>query len=184
MVHPIEEHKRHAGFQGSFRQGSLALGSNYTLTVAPGITFAITPAKLAVTSGKVDTTDADDYDGDGFNEVQGCYVLNAEKDVAFALPAGATGRMFPAFKIKDWTGETPKSIKAGAKDRKAGADFNASVVDGVLLVQLLSVVREDTGIVIPVVNQEREKGTSLILGFICPLPLENSDGPFVPSASL
>jgi hypothetical protein len=108
-----------------------------------------TPRKLHVTVGKADTTDAGDYDADGFNEAEGCYVLTADKGVAFTLRAGPATRMFPAFKIKGWKGDAPRSIKVGGRDLKAGSDFNASIAGDVLLVQLFSTLTGNVEIVVP-----------------------------------
>jgi hypothetical protein len=108
-----------------------------------------TPGKLHVTVGNADTTDAGDYDADGFSEAEGCYVLTADKGVAFTLPAGPAARMFPAFKIKGWIGDAPRSMKAGGRDLKAGSDYNAATARGVLMVQLLSAVKGEIEIVVP-----------------------------------
>jgi len=88
-------------------------------------------------------------DGDGFNESGGCYVLKSGRDgVAFKLQGKATPRMSPVFKVKDWQGDTPKAITLSGKPLAVGKDFNASVKDGVLLLQLLEDIKGDVEIVI------------------------------------
>ena len=101
------------------------------------------PDKPAVTRGTADTTDAGDTDQDGFNEAEGCYVLKAAADgVEFVLHGKPVPRMGPAFKVKGWTGAVAKVTLAG-KALAQGKDFNASVVDGTLLLQLLAPVKDD-----------------------------------------
>lgn len=107
------------------------------------------PDQLEVTKGKLEKSDKGDLDGDGFNESEGCYVLKSGAGgVAFRLQGKATPRMSPVFKVKDWQGDTPKAITLGGKPLVAGKDFNASVKDGVLLLQLLEDIKEDVEIVI------------------------------------
>lgn len=107
------------------------------------------PDTLAVSKGEVDKTDPGDLDADGYNECEGCYVLKAAADgVAFTLHGKGIPRMEPAFKVKGWTGEAPKTIKLGDKTLTEGKEFNASVRDGVLLLQVLSPVAEDVAVTI------------------------------------
>lgn len=102
------------------------------------------PGKLNVTAGKADTSDAGDYDRDGFNEAEGCYVFSSAADgVAFTLHGRQSPRMNPAFKVLQWNAETPKTILVGDKSLAAGKDFNASVSGEVLLLQVLSNIRDD-----------------------------------------
>ena len=107
-----------------------------------------TPDALDVKKGELDKSDAGDDDKDGFNEAEGCYVLKAAGDgVMFTLHGAKVPRMNPAFKIKGWTGEAPKAIALGARDL-APKNFNATVKDGTLLVQILVPVKEDAQIAI------------------------------------
>jgi len=128
------------------------------------------PGKLTVTQGKVVTDDAGDYDGDGYNESEGCYVLRSTPvGVAFTLPGAKTPRMTPAFKILDWKGEAPKAVVLGARDLALGTHFNATVTDGVLVVQILSDVSEDASLAIKQGQTrvsaplQRENGDMLLL---------------------
>ena len=105
------------------------------------------PDKLDVTKGTLDKSDEGDRDGDGFNEEEGCYVLKAAADgVAFTMHGAKTPRMNPAFKVKDWKGQAPTTVTADSKKLAAGKEFNASVNDRVLLLQILSEVKDDTRI--------------------------------------
>src|SRR4030095_4524411 len=91
------------------------------------------PDPLAVSTGKLDTTDDGDTDADGFNETEGCYVLKSATDgAAFTLHGKTIPRTFPAFKIKTWGGEVPGVLALGGEKLTAGKDFNASVLEGVL----------------------------------------------------
>ena len=99
------------------------------------------PDKLDVTKGKLD--------GEGFDEAEGCYVLEAAPaGVAFTLHGTKVPRMAPAFKIKGWTGKAPRNVTLAGKRLTDGKDFTASVEDGVLLLQLMMDVKEDARIAI------------------------------------
>jgi len=109
-----------------------------------------TPGKLTVTKGTVVTDDAGDYDADGYNESEGCYVLRSTPTgIAFTLPGAKTPRMTPVFKILAWTRRAPNTIDVGRKTRGEGKHFNAAVTDGVLIVQLLSDMHTDATVAIP-----------------------------------
>lgn len=109
-----------------------------------------TPDKLAVAEGKLVTSDDGDRDGDGFNEAEGCYVLTAAgKGVEFVLHGAKTRRMQPAFEVKGWRGVAPKTISLDSKPLVAGRDFNASVREGTLVVQVLKAVKTDAKVLIP-----------------------------------
>lgn len=102
------------------------------------------PDGLAVTRGRAERDTEGDYDRDGFNEAEGCYVLSSAADgVAFTLHGRQTPRMNPAFRVLQWKAEAPESILVGDKNLVAGRDFNASVKDEVLLLQVLSNIRDD-----------------------------------------
>jgi len=103
-----------------------------------------TPGKLTVTKGTAVTDDPGDFDGDGYNEAEGCYVLKAAPDgVAFTLYGAEVPRMTPTFKIKAWKGGVPEGIAFDAQYLAPGRHFNASVKDDVLLLQLLEDVKKD-----------------------------------------
>ncbi len=108
------------------------------------------PAKLDVTMGKAGTTDAGDSDADGFNEAEGCYVLSsAAEGVVFAWKGGQTPRMNPAFKVLRWKADAPKAIRIDDKTLVAGQDFNVSVRDEVMLLQILSTIRDNPRVTVP-----------------------------------
>ena len=108
-----------------------------------------TPDKPTVLAGKLDVSDDGDRDGDGFNEAEGCYVLTAaKKPVALLLHGAKTPRMQPAFKTKSWPGAAPSTLSLNGKSLLAGRDFNASVREGTLLVQIMKAVKTDAKILI------------------------------------
>jgi hypothetical protein len=54
----------------------------------------------------------------------------------------------PAFETKGWKGGAPRTVQAGDKPLTAGKDFHGCVWDGVLLLQVLAVVRDDVKIAV------------------------------------
>jgi len=107
------------------------------------------PDRPTFTKGDADKADEGDADADGFNEAEGCYVLKSASDgAAFTLHGAAVPRLYPAFKIKGWSGEAPETITLGNAKGSAGADFHASKKEGFLLLQLIRVIREDVNIAI------------------------------------
>jgi hypothetical protein len=102
------------------------------------------PDRLSISKGTLDTNDEGDTDADGFNETEGCYVLKSAHDgVVFEVHGGAVSRMFPAFKIKNWTGNAPETLALGTEKLTAGKDFVSSVRGGVLLLQIVRIIKED-----------------------------------------
>jgi hypothetical protein len=70
-----------------------------------------TPDRLAAIQGQAVIDNPGDYDRDGFNEAEGCYVLSsANSGVAFTLHGRPSPRIHPAFKILQWEAEAPKTI--------------------------------------------------------------------------
>jgi hypothetical protein len=49
---------------------------------------------------------------------------------------------------KGWKGGAPRTVQAGDKPLTAGKDFHGCVWDGVLLLQVLAVVRDDVKIAV------------------------------------
>lgn len=104
------------------------------------------PDRLGVTRGALDTTEEGDADHDGFNETEGCYVLKSADGVEFTLHGATVPRLYPAFKVKGWRGAAPTSLNLGNATLTASKEFNAWVRDGVLLLHVLRVVKEDASI--------------------------------------
>jgi len=107
------------------------------------------PDRLALAQGEVDKTDAGDLDKDGFNEVEGCYVLKSgPAGTSFTLHGSELARIQPVFKIKGWEGEAPSKIVLGGRELQRGKGFNASLAKEFLLLQILEPVREDAMVTI------------------------------------
>lgn len=105
------------------------------------------PDRLSVSKGALDLTDDGDRDADGYNEEQGCHVLKASSSgVAFAMHGA---RVNPAFKIRDWPGEAPASILLNGAAVNPGKGLAASVREGTLLVQVLTLLKEGADVTIP-----------------------------------
>lgn len=85
------------------------------------------------------TDDAGDFNKDGFNESEGCYVLKGPGPLAFTFEKGKGAGFAPAFKITGWAGDAPRSVKVDGKD----VPVAAGVVDGKLIVQILGAVAAD-----------------------------------------
>lgn len=102
------------------------------------------PDVLGLAKGEIDKTDEGDWDGDGFNEEEGCYVLMSGKDgVAFSLHGAKVPRMNPVFKVKRWAGTAPQAITVDHRGLATGREFVASAREGLLLVQLLGKVEQE-----------------------------------------
>jgi autotransporter-associated beta strand protein len=94
-----------------------AMNSSSMDSIANGIqcTRFSTRRALSMITGAIDSTTEGDFsdgvlaggdnNGDGFNEMEGAYIINASSNtVAFKLPAyGDTCRYYPAFRIKNYT---------------------------------------------------------------------------------
>lgn len=96
------------------------------------------PDTLVISQGVADKADRGDTDADGFNETEGCYVLTAgATGVRFTLNGTRVRRMSPSFKIKGWKWPTPSAILWGGALLQRGTDFNAALVNGSLVMQVL-----------------------------------------------
>ena len=112
------------------------------------------PDRLTVMKGKTDTSDEGDRDADGYNEEEGCYVLNASADgVAFTIHGKTLPRVNPVFKIKGWPGEAPASITLDGRTIAGNKGMVASVREGMLLLQIIATVKEDASVTIPPVGK-------------------------------
>jgi autotransporter-associated beta strand protein len=94
-----------------------AMNASSMDSIANGVqcTRFSTGRALSMITGTIDSTTQGDFNdgviaggdngGDGFNEMEGAYIINASSNtVAFKLPAhGDTCRFYPAFRIKNYT---------------------------------------------------------------------------------
>ncbi len=89
------------------------------------------PAK--VTDAQLVRDEAGDFNKDGFNESEGCHVLQAAGPISLVYERGAGAGFAPAFKVLGWKGEAPQHAKVDGKEVPAAS----GVVDGTLVIQIL-----------------------------------------------
>ncbi len=90
------------------------------------------PPKPTVKGAVLVTDDPGDFNRDGFNEAEGCYVLKGAGPLEIAFPEGKTPAA-PAFKVLEWKGDAPKSVKIDG----AGPAAASAVVGDTLVIQVL-----------------------------------------------
>jgi hypothetical protein len=100
-----------------------------------------TPAKIE--GATLVTDEPGDFNKDGFNESEGCWVLKSPGPVEFTFAKGAGAGFAPAFKLVGWNKDAPKSVRIDGKD----VPCIAAVVQGApdastpsLLVQVMGTV--------------------------------------------
>jgi hypothetical protein len=79
------------------------------------------------------TDDAGDFNHDGFNESEGCFVLRGPGPLALTFERGAGAGFAPAFKVAGWKGEAPPRVEVAGRDLPAAS----AVVEGNLILQVL-----------------------------------------------
>jgi hypothetical protein len=114
---------------------------NFLVRFADDINSAEAAALHAADYRSPDRLDTTLGKAGGYDEEEGCYVLQAAPEgVAFTIHGKTTPRVNPAFKVKGWTG--PATATAGGKP------VAVHVRDGTLLLQLPGTVQEDMVVVI------------------------------------
>ena len=90
------------------------------------------PAKLS--DAELVKDDEGDFNKDGFNESQGCYVISADGPaVSITYEKGETAGFAPAFKIVNWKGVAPVGVTIDGKNMPAAI----SLTNGNLIVSIL-----------------------------------------------
>jgi hypothetical protein len=92
------------------------------------------PAKI--TGATLVTDDPGDFNRDGFNESEGCFVLRGPGPLSFTFEKGKGAGFAAAFKILDWKGDAPKTVKVDGDDVPCAS----GVVDGDLVLQVLGTI--------------------------------------------
>src|SRR5262245_40137471 len=87
--------------------------------------------------------DAGDRSKDGFNESEGCHVLEGAGPLRFTYERGSGSGFAPAFKVVGWNGKAPQTVKVDGKEVPAAA----AVIEGKLLLRLLGRVEKDKAVV-------------------------------------
>jgi len=77
--------------------------------------------------------DAGDFNKDGFNESEGCHVLQGAGPLSLTYERGSGAGFAPAFKVLGWKGQAPARARVDGKEVPAAS----GVVDGTLVLQLL-----------------------------------------------
>ena len=106
---------------------------------------------FSVTQGTKILNSPGDLDTDGFDEIQGAYVVQrqAGQPVEFLLHAGIP-RMNPAFAILDWNDPVPVGVYVDSALQLANGDRVRASKDGsTLIVQLLGEYPGDVSVMIP-----------------------------------
>jgi hypothetical protein len=108
-------------------------------------------AAFSVTQGTKVLNSPGDLDGDGFDEIQGDYVVRRQPGhpVEFLLHAGIP-RMNPAFAILDWNDPPPGAVYVdGVLQSTHGGQVRASKDGSTLVVQLLGERNSNAHVLIP-----------------------------------
>jgi hypothetical protein len=92
------------------------------------------PAKIA--GAALVTRDPGDLNGDGFNESEGCHVLEGPGPLSFMFEKGKGAGLTPAFKVLGWRGAAPRSVTVDGEEIPAAA----GVIGGTLVLQVLGSV--------------------------------------------
>src|SRR5262249_10277368 len=86
--------------------------------------------------------DQGDANKDGFNEAEGCHVLHGPGPLRFTYERGRGSGFAPAFKVLDWKGAAPRTVKVDGQNVPAAS----AIVKGKLNLQVLGRVdAEKTG---------------------------------------
>jgi hypothetical protein len=87
--------------------------------------------------------DTGDLNKDGFNESEGCHVLEGAGPLRFTYERGQGAGFAPAFKVLGWKGKAPRTVKVDGKEVPAAA----AVIDGKLVLQVLGRVEKEKAVV-------------------------------------
>jgi hypothetical protein len=113
-------------------------------TPTESIPWALSYRKPARIEGAtVVKDDTGDLNKDGFNETEGCHVLEGAGPLRFTYERGLGAGFAPAFKVVGWKGKVPQTVKVDGKEVPAAA----AVVEGKLLLQVLGRVEKDKAVV-------------------------------------
>lgn len=86
--------------------------------------------------------DQGDLNNDGFNESEGCHVLQGPGPLRFSYARGQGAGFAPAFKVLSWKGKAPKSVNVDGKE----VPVASAVVEGKLHLQALGRMDRDKAI--------------------------------------
>src|SRR5262249_20436644 len=113
-------------------------------TPTESIPWALSYRKPArIEAATVVKNDMGDLNKDGFNESEGCHVLEGPGPLRFTYERGAGAGFAPAFKGSGWKGKAAQRVKMDGKEVPAAA----AVIEGKLLLQVLGRLEKDKAVV-------------------------------------
>lgn len=103
------------------------------------------PAKLEFSHGQSITNHPNDLNHDGYDESEGCYVMQADKNgVDFTINGSARSRFNPIFKIVNWLGEPPSFIAVNGRQVPTKDHFHAARSGNDLVIQYFGTIDQKT----------------------------------------
>jgi hypothetical protein len=103
-------------------------------TPQEALPFAIEYRKPPIVQGAdLVRDDVGDLNHDGFNESEGCTVLKSAGPLRLTYERGQGAGFAPAFKVRGWQADAPRSVEIDGKDVPAVS----SVVGDTLILQIL-----------------------------------------------
>lgn len=87
--------------------------------------------------------DPGDANKDGFNETEGCHVLQDPEPLRFTYERSQGSGFAPAFKVLGWKGNVPRTVKIDGQNVPAAS----AIVEGKLILQVLGRVDAEKAIV-------------------------------------
>jgi hypothetical protein len=90
------------------------------------------PIAVEIKGAAIVADDPGDFNGDGFNESEGCFVLRGKGPVELNYRKGQAAGFAPSFKIIGWQGAAPTGVKADGRE----LPVIAHVVTGNLIFQV------------------------------------------------
>jgi hypothetical protein len=98
------------------------------------------PARLQMSKGELVKNDPGDLDANGFNESEGCWVLRSKNAVELTFPQANTALFTPVFKVLDWSGLPPKTVRVNGKEVPA----LSAMLNGNLVLQVIGTLESST----------------------------------------
>ena len=102
------------------------------------------PARLSVEAGTSVPNDPGDLNGDGYNESQGCFVVQADGGrLKATLDATKRPCFQPALKVVGWKGDIPPAIRINGKAAEEQVNFSLAGREDALVIQVLQTFSDE-----------------------------------------